>query len=507
MNPSEILRIVDAIHRDKNIDKEIVFEGIEAALSTALRRHFGEEENILVEISRTDGSIAASHNGERLSEEVVGRIGAQSAKQVMLQKIREAELQAILEEYQDQIGQLVSGIVQRYEAGTATVQLPNVEAILPRSETIRGETHHVGERVKATIFEVKRDRNRIKIVLSRIRPALVQRLFEQEIPEISEGVIEIRSISREHGYRSKVAVFSADSKIDCIGACVGSRGTRIKGIVDELAGERIDIIRWSDDLKTLIPNALQPAEVDEVILCQMLGRAIVLVREDQLSLAIGRHGLNVRLASRLAGWDIDIMTQEELNRRLDKAIFSFCELEGVDEALAGRLVEEGYMTFDDLSVIEPDYLMQMADLTPEQVDLIVAQAEERAQAAEVIAQEQKRIKREEDRLRKEIESQQGRGRPQGPRPDSLAAASAGEVGSSSGSGVTGAGVFPVEGSGEGADSDGLPDAGPESGPSFAGSDGMAPADEGADGIDAGQAEGLVEPIPGDGGSNAEENAS
>ena len=409
MNPSEILRIVDAIHRDKNIDKEIVFEGIEAALITAAKRHYGEEEDIRVRINREDGSIQATHNGQPLnSEETVGRIGAQSARQVIIQKIREAERDSLIDEYQDQIGQMVTGLVQRYEAGTATVQLPNVEAILPRSETIPGESHHVGERVRATIFEVRRDRSRVKIVLSRIRPALVQRLFEQEIPEIAEGVIEIKSIAREPGYRSKVAVFSGDSKVDSVGACVGVRGNRIKNIVDELSGERIDIVRWSDDLKTLIPNALQPAEVDEVILCQMLGRAIVLVREDQLSLAIGRRGHNVRLASKLSGWDIDIMTQDELNAQLDKALANFCELDGVDEALAGRLVEEGYMTYDDLSVIEPDYLMQMGGLSEEQVDTIVSQAEERAMAAEALANEQKRLKREEDRLRREIEDQGAR---------------------------------------------------------------------------------------------------
>ena len=314
MNPNEILRIVDAIHRDKNIDKEIVFEGIEAALVSAAKKQYGEEEDIVVHIDRKDGSISGTHNGIPLDpEETVGRIGAQTAKQVMIQKIREAERDALYDEYHELIGQMVTGVVQRYEGGAATVQLNNVEAILPRSEQIPGETHHPNERVRATVFEVRKVGSRVKVILSRTRPQLVQRLFEQEIPEIADGVIEVRAMAREPGYRSKVAVSSTDQRVDCVGACVGVRGNRIKNIVDELAGERIDIVRWSDDLQVLIPNALQPAEVEEVILCQMLGRAIVLVREDQLSLAIGRRGQNVRLASKLCGWDIEIMTREELD--------------------------------------------------------------------------------------------------------------------------------------------------------------------------------------------------
>ena len=283
MNPQEILRIVDAIHRDKNIDKEIVFEGIEAALVSAAKKHYGEEADIVVNIDREDGSIRATHDGRELdSEETVGRIGAQTAKQVMIQKIREAERDALHDEYTELIGHMVSGVIQRYEGGAATVQLTNVEAILPRGEQIPGETHHVNERVRTTVFEVRKSGSRVKVILSRARPQLVQRLFEQEIPEIADGVIQIRAMAREPGYRSKVAVSSSDPRVDCVGACVGVRGNRIKNIVDELAGERIDIVRWDENLEVLIPNALQPAEVEQVILCKMLGRGIVLVREDQL---------------------------------------------------------------------------------------------------------------------------------------------------------------------------------------------------------------------------------
>jgi N utilization substance protein A len=399
MNANEVLRIVDAIHRDKNIDKEIVFEGIEAALVSALKKHYGEEEDIVVQIDRQNGNVSATHNGELLpSEEVVGRIGAQTAKQVMIQKIREAERDALFDEYTDQIGDMVSGVIHRYEGGAATVALANVEAILPRSEQIPGETHHVNERVRATVFEVRKSGSRVKVILSRTRPQLVQRLFEQEIPEIIDGVIEVRAMAREPGYRSKVAVSSSDQRVDCVGACVGVRGNRIKNIVDELGGERIDIVRWDDNLEVLIPNALQPAEVEQVILCKMLGRAIVLVREDQLSLAIGRRGQNVRLASKLSGWDIEIMTQEELAESIDRAVQGFSQLDGMTVELAERLVEEGFLSYDDLSVIEPDALMAMGELSEEQVDVIVEQAEARALEAEAAAQEARRRKREEDRL-------------------------------------------------------------------------------------------------------------
>jgi N utilization substance protein A len=399
MNASELLRIVDAIHRDKNVDKEIVFSAIEAALVSAAKKQYGEEEDIVVTIDRKDGSISGTHNGVPLDpEETVGRIGAQTAKQVMIQKIREAERDALYDEYHELIGQMITGVVQRYEGGAATVQLNNVEAILPRSEQIPGETHHPNERVRATVFEVRKVGSRVKVILSRTRPQLVQRLFEQEIPEIADGVIEIRAMAREPGYRSKVAVSSSDQRVDCVGACVGVRGNRIKNIVDELAGERIDIVRWSDDLQVLIPNALQPAEVEEVILCQMLGRAIVLVREDQLSLAIGRRGQNVRLGSKLCGWDIEIMTREELDESIERAVVGFSALEGVDESLSEKLVGEGFLSYDDLSIIEPDALMEMGELSEEQASHIIEQAEAKAQEAEQAAALERRRQREQERI-------------------------------------------------------------------------------------------------------------
>ena len=401
MKPEEILRIVDAIHRDKNIDKEIVFQAIESALVTALARQYGETAEIVISINRTDGSLSGTHDGQPIeTAELAGRIGAQTAKQVIIQKIREAERDAIHDEFEEQVGHMVSGVVTRFEGATATVTLGSQEAILPRSEQIPGESFHANERIRATIFEVRKVGSRVKIILSRIRPQLVQRLFEQEIPEIADGVIEIRAIAREPGYRSKVAVISSDNRIDCVGACVGVRGNRIKNIVEELGGERIDIVRWSDDLQVLVPNALQPAEVDEVILCQMLGRGIVLVREDQLSLAIGRRGQNVRLASKLCGWDIEIMTQEELDQQIERATAGFASIPGMDDSLAERLVGEGFLSYDDLSVIEPEDLMEMGGLSAEQVDAIVAEAEQRAQLAEVAAADERRKQRELERIAK-----------------------------------------------------------------------------------------------------------
>ena len=398
MNPSEVLRIVDAIHRDKNIDKEIVFEGIEAALVSAAKKHYGEDEDIMVHIDRHDGTIAGTHNGVPMDPaDMAERIGAQTAKQVMIQKIREAERDALYDEYMDLKDQLVTGVVQRYEGGAATVTLPNAEAILPKSEQIPGESHHANERVRATVCDVRKQGAKVRIVLSRTRSQFVERLFEQEIPEISDGVIEIRAIAREPGYRTKVAVSSSDQRVDSVGACVGVRGNRIKNIVDELGGERIDIVRWSDDMQVLIPNALQPAEIEEVILCRMLGRAIVLVREDQLSLAIGRRGQNVRLGSKLCGWDIEIMTRDELEDQLEQAVVGYSSLEGMSDELAERLVGEGFLSYDDLSVIEPEDLMEMGGLTQEQADQIIEQAEQKAEEAEHAAAEERRRQREDQR--------------------------------------------------------------------------------------------------------------
>ncbi|MGL6196698.1 MAG: transcription termination factor NusA [Thermoguttaceae bacterium] len=383
MNPSEVLRIVDAIHRDKRIDKEIVFSGVEAAILTAARKQYGEEADLVIHLDRVTGEISGTFNGELVDPaEMAERIGAQSAKQVMIQKIREAERDAIFNDYLSMQDQMISGVVQKIEGNTTVVAIPNVEAILPRGERIPGESYRVNDRIRAVVVEVKKSGSRVRVILSRTRTAFVRHLFEQEIPEIADGVIEIKNISREPGYRTKIAVHSSDQRVDCVGACVGIRGSRIKNIIDELANERIDIVRWDDDMQVMIPNSLQPAEVEEVILCSMLGRAVVLVRPDQRSLAIGRKGQNVRLASRLCGWDVEIMTRDELDEQLSKVLTGFVEIEGVTPELADRLVGEGFLSFDDLSIIEPSDLIEMGELTEEEAEKIIEQAENMAEQEE-----------------------------------------------------------------------------------------------------------------------------
>ncbi len=400
MNGSEVLRVVDAIHRDKNIDKEIVFEGIEQAILSAARKHYGEDYELEVSVDRTHGEPTITCNGAELPPDdlgdILGRVSAQTAKQVMIQKIREAERDSLYDEFDGLKGELVSGPIVRFEGGAAIVSLGKVEAVLPRSEQISGEQHRTNERVRAVVLEVRKAGSRVKVILSRSHPELVLRLFETEIPEVAERVIEIRSLAREAGYRSKVAVSCIDTKIDPVGACVGVRGSRIRNIVDELAGERIDIVRWNDSLQVLVQNAMQPAEVEDVILCPMLGRVIVLVRDDQLSLAIGKRGQNVRLASKLVGWDIEVMTQAELDEQLEKAVMACSEDQGIEEELAEALVSQGFFSFYDLSVIEPDQLAELGGLTQEQCDAIVDFADREAERLEGLEAERKA---EEARLR------------------------------------------------------------------------------------------------------------
>ena len=387
MNGPELLRIVDAIHRDKSIDKEIVFEGIEQAILSAARKHYGEEETIEVHVDRASGHPTVKTNGQDVDSdalgELLGRISAQTAKQVMIQKIREAERDALFDEYVDQRNQIVTGTVAKLEGGSSIVNLGKVEGLLPRGEQIPGEGFRVGDRVRAIVLEVRKSGSRVKIILSRTHVEFVRRLFELEIPEVSERIIEVRSLAREAGYRSKVAVSCIDNNIDAVGACVGVRGARIKNITGELGDEKIDIVRWNDSLQVLVPNALQPAEVEDVILCPMLGRVIVLVRDDQLSLAIGKRGQNVRLASKLVGWDIEVMTREELDEQLERAVQAFSETPGVTPDLAESLVAQGFLSFDDLSVIEPDQLAEMGGLTEEQCETIVAHAEHESERLEL----------------------------------------------------------------------------------------------------------------------------
>jgi transcription termination/antitermination protein NusA len=384
-----VLSLVETMHREKSISKDIIFGGIEAAIQLAIERASPDEMDILVHIDRATGEIIAQKGDQMIEPEFLGRIAAQAARQVMTQKIREAESDGVYTDFQTRKGQLVTATVQRVDNGTAIVTLSKdgkstgtVEAILPRSEQIPGETHQVNDRINAVVMDVRKQGHRVKIVLSRCHPDFVRELFEKEIPEIQDRTIEIKQVAREAGYRSKVAVSSIDMKVDCVGACVGVRGSRIKNVIDEINGERIDIVRWNDSMQVMIPNALQPAEISDVQLYPRLGRAIVLVAEDQLSLAIGRRGQNVRLASKLVGWDIDIMTMDELSRDLDKAERWFNRIPGMQPEYIEALITEGFFTYTDLTFLEAEQLGEMVGISPEEADEIIIYAEEESERIE-----------------------------------------------------------------------------------------------------------------------------
>jgi len=308
---NELLRIVEAIQRERNIDKEVVFVGIESAIASAVRKHYGVAESVEVSIDRETGRIHATEGDRTINPEELGRIAAQTAKQVIIQKIREAEADMLYDEYVNKVGQLVTGTVHRFEGPNIVVNLGKAEGFLPASEQIPGESYRTGDRIRSIIIEVSKSGPRLRIVLSRKHPDLVRRLFELEVPEISERIIDIKGIAREAGYRTKIAVSSIDPKVDCVGACVGVRGTRIKNTVDELNGEKIDIVRYNEYTEIMIMNCLKPAEIESLVIEEGEEegelRATVAVREDQLSLAIGKKGRNVRLAAELAGCSIDIV--------------------------------------------------------------------------------------------------------------------------------------------------------------------------------------------------------
>src|ERR1041384_5597278 len=324
----DLLRIVDSISRDKNIDKEEIFMDIEASLLSAARKFYGEAEDVTCTIDRMSGEIEVRKGETLIDYREFGRIAAQTAKQVLIQKIRENERTSILDEYMEQKGQIITGTVSRFEGGALIVNLGRSEGFLPKSEQIPGETHNTGDRIRCLVLDVRDAGNQVKIILSRSHPDFIRRMFELEVPEVMEKVIEVKALAREAGYRTKIAVTSIDTKVDAVGACVGVRGSRIKNIVDELGGEKIDIVRWNESSQILIQNSLKPAEVVEISLCFELGRGTVVVNEDQLSLAIGKRGQNVRLAARLTQWDIDILTPAEFTKGLDTMEETLKQVEG-----------------------------------------------------------------------------------------------------------------------------------------------------------------------------------
>ncbi len=395
----ELLQVADTVAREKNIDREIVIMAMEEAIQKAGRSKYGYEQDIRAQIDRKSGSIELKRyrevvaNDDEIENEVsqlkldqakrikpdaqpgefliddlppldFGRIAAQTAKQVIMQKVREAERARQYEEFKDRVGEIVNGIVKRVEYGNATIDIQGrAEGLLRRDETIPREPLNVNDRVRALIYEVREETRGPQIFLSRSHPEFMAKLFTQEVPEIYDGIIEIKAVARDPGSRAKISVISNDSSIDPVGACVGMRGSRVQAVVNELGGEKIDIIPWTNDLGTFVVSALQPAAVSKVVLDEDKKRMDVVVPEEHLSLAIGRRGQNVRLASMLTGWDIDVMTEEqEAQRRAEEfntRSTLFMEALDVDDMFAQLLVAEGFTTVEEIVETPVDELNEI----------------------------------------------------------------------------------------------------------------------------------------------------
>jgi len=387
-NRLELLQIADAVAREKSISREIVLNSMEDALQKAARSRYGQETEIRVEINPRTGEVRtsrlmlvvdqiesdatqillvdarkrnpAAQVGDWIAETLppfdFGRIAAQSAKQVIVQKVREAERDRQYQEYKDRIGEIVNGVVKRVEYGNVIIDLGRGEAIVRRDELIPREMFRPGDRVRAYVYDVRREQRGPQIFMSRTHPQFMAKLFAQEVPEIYDGIIEVKSVARDPGSRAKIAVISRDSSIDPVGACVGMRGSRVQAVVNELQGEKIDIIPWSADAATFIVNGLQPAEVVKVVLDEDSARIEVVVPDDQLSLAIGRRGQNVRLASQLTGWDIDILTEAEESERRQKEFLernnTFMQALDVDEVVGQLLASEGFRSVEELAYVD-----------------------------------------------------------------------------------------------------------------------------------------------------------
>ena len=390
----ELLQVADAVAREKMIERDEVLEAMEQAIQKAGRAKYGHEKDIRAFIDRRDGKVKLERWTEVVEQEPVeneetqiplriaqkfrpgigagqfivdplppidfGRVAAQTAKQVIVQRVREVERKKQYDEYKDRVGEIINGVVKRTEYGNLMVDLGRAEALLRRDETIPREAFRNGDRVRAYIYDVREEPRGPQLFLSRTHPGFLAKLFAQEVPEIYDGIIEIKGVARDCGSRAKMAVISRDSSIDPVGACVGMRGSRVQAVVQELQGEKIDIIPWSYDRATFIVNALQPAEVVKVVLDEEAERIEVVVPDDQLSLAIGRRGQNVRLASQLTRWDIDILTEaEESERRQEefrKRSGLFVEALDVDDVIAGLLVTEGFTSVEDIISVEDEEL-------------------------------------------------------------------------------------------------------------------------------------------------------
>ncbi len=391
-NRIEMLQVADTVAREKGIDREQVLEAMEQAIQKAGRAKYGIEHDIRAHIDRDNGEMQllryrlvadpVTNDATEIALEVAqrknpdakvgdyltdplppidfGRIAAQTAKQVIVQRVREAERLRQFDEYKDRIGEIVNGLVKRVEFGNVTVDLGRAEAILRRDETIPREVFKPQERVRAYIYDVRQEPRGPQIFLSRTHPQFTAKLFSQEVPEIYDGIIEIKAVARDPGSRGKIAVVSHDSSIDPVGACVGMRGSRVQAVVAEQQGEKIDIIPWSNDPATFVVNALAPAEVTKVVLDEEARRIEVVVPDEQLSLAIGRRGQNVRLASMLTGWAIDILTEAEESERRQAEFKErsqlFVDALDVDDVIAGLLVTEGFTKVEEVAVVDVDEL-------------------------------------------------------------------------------------------------------------------------------------------------------
>ena len=391
----ELIRIAENVAQEKGIGVEDVIVAMEQAIQTAARRKYGQEHQIVAEVDRKTGEIGlyrelevtdeitdpatqialedarernpAAQVGDRILEPLppidLGRIAAQSAKQVIVQKVREAERERQYNEYKDRVGEIVNGLVKRVEFGNVMVDLGRAEAVLRREELIPRENFHQGDRVRAYIYDVRQEVRGPQIFLSRTHPQFMAKLFAQEVPEIYDNIIEIKAVARDPGSRAKIAVVSKDSSIDPVGACVGMRGSRVQAVVAELQGEKIDIIPWSPDPATFVVNALAPAEVSKVVLDEEAGSLEVIVPDDQLSLAIGRRGQNVRLASHLTGWHIDILTESEESERRQQEFKTrsqlFIDALDVDDVVAHLLVTEGFSTVEEVAFVPLDDLTEI----------------------------------------------------------------------------------------------------------------------------------------------------
>jgi len=363
----ELLSILTAIERDKGIDREILIQAVESALATAAKKSVGarEDQEVTVTIDRKTGQLSVLSDDHQLASVDFSRIAAQTAKQVIIQKIREAERDVIFTEFQNRIGDIVTGTVHRFERGDIIVEMGRAEAILPKAERIPHEEYHQGDRIQGYVLDVRKSAKGPSIVLSRAHEGFIRGVFALEVPEISEGIVEIKGIAREAGDRTKIAVASTDEKVDCVGACVGMRGTRVKNIVRELHGEKIDIIRWHEHVKEFIAAALSPAKISEIEARPETKQALVIVDDDQLSLAIGKRGQNVRLASKLTGWQLEIQSKFQ---RAGGAERPLRDLEGVGPKLEERLNEAGITS-----------VRQLASMTVEQLTAVKGVGEKTAE--------------------------------------------------------------------------------------------------------------------------------